>query len=167
MSISEWRTQACGDPWWDDGRLSEILVRRQRQRHPAHQRQSDVTLTYDAENRLTAMSGGVTASYVYDGDGNRVKETISGVRRSSWATPTKWTTARSRSISTPATRVAMRTGDSTINYLLGDHLGSTALTLNSAGNRTPTEFALLSLGALALQSGQSGTTYRFHRSTLG
>ncbi|MFZ2520167.1 MAG: hypothetical protein WA089_15830, partial [Anaerolineae bacterium] len=26
---------------------------------------------------LTAMSGGVTASYVYDGDGNRVKETIS------------------------------------------------------------------------------------------
>ncbi|MGB4801370.1 MAG: hypothetical protein WBV59_01850 [Anaerolineae bacterium] len=33
-------------------------------------------MTYDAENRLTAMSGGVTASYVYDGDGNRVKETI-------------------------------------------------------------------------------------------
>ena len=36
----------------------------------------DITLTYDAENWLTAMSGGVTASYVYDGDGNRVKETI-------------------------------------------------------------------------------------------
>ena len=34
----------------------------------------DITLTYDAENRLTAMSGSVTASYVYDG--NRVKETI-------------------------------------------------------------------------------------------
>ncbi|MGB3219570.1 MAG: hypothetical protein WBD79_19430 [Anaerolineae bacterium] len=33
-------------------------------------------LTYDAENRLTDLSGGVTASYVYDGDGNRVKETI-------------------------------------------------------------------------------------------
>ena len=36
-------------------------------------------LTYDAENRLTDLSGGVTASYVYDGDGNRVKETISPV----------------------------------------------------------------------------------------
>jgi len=39
------------------------------------------TLTYDAENRLTGMSGNVTASYVYDGDGNRVKETIAGVTR--------------------------------------------------------------------------------------
>ena len=38
----------------------------------------DVTLTYDAENRLTGISGGVTASYVYDGDSNRVKETIGG-----------------------------------------------------------------------------------------
>ncbi|WP_343423972.1 hypothetical protein [Candidatus Amarolinea dominans] len=39
----------------------------------------DITLTYDAENRLTAMSGSVASSYVYDADGNRVKETISGV----------------------------------------------------------------------------------------
>ena len=31
----------------------------------------------DAEDHwLTDMSGGVTASYVYDADGNRVKETI-------------------------------------------------------------------------------------------
>ncbi|MFZ1599470.1 MAG: RHS repeat-associated core domain-containing protein [Anaerolineae bacterium] len=35
----------------------------------------DITLTYDAENRLTGMSGGATASYVYDGDGTRVRET--------------------------------------------------------------------------------------------
>ncbi|MFZ1710691.1 MAG: hypothetical protein WAW20_19090 [Anaerolineae bacterium] len=33
-------------------------------------------MTYDAENRLIAMSGSATASYVYDADGNRVKETI-------------------------------------------------------------------------------------------
>ena len=37
------------------------------------------TLTYDAENRLTAISGGsVTASYTYDGDGNRVKSVLNG-----------------------------------------------------------------------------------------
>ena len=41
----------------------------------------NVTLTSVAENRLTAMSGGVTSSYVYDGDGNRVKETVAGVVR--------------------------------------------------------------------------------------
>ncbi|MGB4978404.1 MAG: hypothetical protein WBR35_16855, partial [Anaerolineae bacterium] len=31
-------------------------------------------LTYDAENRLTGLTGGVTASYMYDGDGSRVKQ---------------------------------------------------------------------------------------------
>ena len=37
------------------------------------------TLTYDAENRMTAVSGGgLSASFVYDGDGNRVKGTVAG-----------------------------------------------------------------------------------------
>jgi hypothetical protein len=31
------------------------------------------------------------------------------------------------------TRVAERTGSSTLNFLLGDHLGSTAITTNSSG----------------------------------
>jgi RHS repeat-associated protein len=35
-----------------------------------------LTLTYDAENRLTTVSGTLTASYVYDGDGNRVRSVI-------------------------------------------------------------------------------------------
>jgi YD repeat-containing protein len=33
------------------------------------------TLGYDYENHLTSVSGGTTANYVYDGDGNRVKST--------------------------------------------------------------------------------------------
>jgi YD repeat-containing protein len=37
---------------------------------------TDITLAYDAENRLTQVSNGVTASYVYDGDGNRVKAVV-------------------------------------------------------------------------------------------
>jgi hypothetical protein len=38
------------------------------------------TFTFDRENRLTAVTGGtVSASYVYDADGNRVKGTIGGV----------------------------------------------------------------------------------------
>ena len=38
------------------------------------------TLSYDAENRVTAVSGGgISASFVYDGDGNRVQATVSGV----------------------------------------------------------------------------------------
>ncbi|MGB4804866.1 MAG: hypothetical protein WBV59_19630 [Anaerolineae bacterium] len=47
-------------------------------------------MTYNAENRLTAMSGGVTASYVYDADGNRVKETIGGTCILSWNSCHSW-----------------------------------------------------------------------------
>jgi hypothetical protein len=36
------------------------------------------TLTYDAENHLTGVSGAATASMIYDGDGARVKATING-----------------------------------------------------------------------------------------
>jgi YD repeat-containing protein len=107
----------------------------------------DVTLTYDAENRLTAMSGEVTASYAYDGDGNRVKETAGGVTRVFVGDYYEWTgsTATMKSYYyAGATRVAMRTGTSTgtVNYLLGDHLGSQALTLTSAGARLATNTEL-------------------------
>ena len=38
------------------------------------------TLTYNAENRLTAISGGgVTASYTYDGDNIRRSQTTAGI----------------------------------------------------------------------------------------
>ena len=38
------------------------------------------SLTYNAENKLTAVSGGTTpASFAYDGDGNRVQGTVNGV----------------------------------------------------------------------------------------
>jgi YD repeat-containing protein len=37
------------------------------------------TLTYDAENRLVSVSGAAMASFVYDGDGRRVKATVNGV----------------------------------------------------------------------------------------
>ena len=36
------------------------------------------TLGYDAENRLVSVSGAATASFVYDGDGRRVKSTVNG-----------------------------------------------------------------------------------------
>jgi YD repeat-containing protein len=37
---------------------------------------SNNNLVYDAENRLSGVSGAATATFVYDGDGNRVSETI-------------------------------------------------------------------------------------------
>ena len=40
---------------------------------------STYNLTYDVENRLTGVSGGATATFAYDGDGQRVKATVNGV----------------------------------------------------------------------------------------
>jgi len=39
--------------------------------------------TWDQENRLTGLSGSGTATFVYDGDGNRVKATVNGVTTAS------------------------------------------------------------------------------------
>ena len=128
----------------------------------------DVTLSYDTENRLTGMSGGVTASYVYDGDGKRVKETIGGTTTVYIGNYFEWTgsTATMKSYYyAGGTRVAMRTGTSTgtVNYLLGDHLGSTALTLDSAGNRlaTNTELRYYPYGAARYTVGTTPTTFNF------
>jgi len=41
-------------------------------------------------------------------------------------------------------RVAVRTGSSTLNYLLGDHLGSTSVTTDSNGNWTAGEQVMIS-----------------------
>jgi YD repeat-containing protein len=38
---------------------------------------SSYTLSYDAENRLVSVSGAVTATFVYDGDGNCKKRSMS------------------------------------------------------------------------------------------
>lgn len=123
--------------------------------------------SYSAENRLTALTGGVTSSYVYDGDGKRVKE-ISGISTTTvyvgnyfeW---TGSTTSMKRYYYAGGTRVAMRTGSSTLNYLLSDHLGSQALTLTSTGARlnTNTELRYMPYGAIRYTAGTTPTTFNF------
>ncbi|WKZ50315.1 MAG: RHS repeat-associated core domain-containing protein [Anaerolineales bacterium] len=98
------------------------------------------TLSYDAENRLVSVSGAATANYVYDGDGKQIKSVVNGVTtfyvgnhyevKSSLVT--KYYFAGS-------TRVAVRKyvipQNMTLEYLLGDHLGSTSITTNTVGTR--------------------------------
>jgi hypothetical protein len=104
-------------------------------------------LGYDAENRLVKVCQDpsnnaicdtgetVIASFVYNGDGKRVKSTLNGVTTTfvgshyeiTGSTVTKYYLAGSQ-------RVAMRVG-STLSYLFTDHLGSTSLTTDfSFGN---------------------------------
>jgi hypothetical protein len=105
---------------------------------------SSYTLTYDQENHLVGVSGAVSATFYYDGDGNRVKGTIGGVTTTYIWNYFEWTgstASMKKYYYADTTRVAMppkvtagdRTGSSTVNYLLGDHLGSQAITANSSG----------------------------------
>ena len=47
--------------------------------------------TYDAENRMTAVSGAATATFVYDGDGKRVKVVVGGVTTTYIGNYFEWT----------------------------------------------------------------------------
>ena len=125
----------------------------------------DITLAYDQENRLITVSGNRTASYAYDGDGNLVKAVDSSnnittvvvgphyeVRNT---TPRKYYYAGS-------VRVAMR-DNGTLYWLLTDHLGSTALTLDSSGNRLDpnAELRYKPYGDTRYNPGSQKTNYRF------
>ena len=72
-------------------------------------------MLYDAENRLVSVSGpSLAASFVYDGDGNRVKSTINNVTTyfvGNYYEVTGSTVTKYYYIG--GQRVAMRTGSST------------------------------------------------------
>ena len=76
---------------------------------------------------MKATVSGATTTYV----GN--PSLPSGQGYFEWVSSTNDMNVRTRYYYAGATRVPMRTGPSTLNYLLGDHLGSQAITTNSSG----------------------------------
>ena len=128
-------------------------------------------LVYDAENHLVSVSGGTSATFYYDGDGNRVKGTIGGITTTYIGNPSvpsgqgyfEWTgspNSMKKYYYAGASRVAMRTGSSTIEYLLSDHLGSQAITANSSGVMSA-EIRYFPWGTERYTSGSTPTTFRF------
>jgi len=93
------------------------------------------TLTYNAENRLTGIAGANTASFIYDGDGNRVKSVVGGATMVTIGDYFEWTGSASTVKSyyyAGGARVAVRTGSS-LNWILTDHLGSTSVVTDANG----------------------------------
>ncbi|MBC7264510.1 MAG: hypothetical protein H5T64_09190 [Chloroflexi bacterium] len=129
-------------------------------------------LTYDAENRLTQVkkNGGAIAAFVYDGDGVRVKAMVNGTTTAyigdyyeqTGSTIRKYYYANGQ-------RVAMQE-NSTLYWLLTDHLGSTAITANSSGSKYG-ELRYRAYGETRYTWGTTPTTYRFtgqrEESTIG
>ena len=105
-------------------------------------------LAYDAESRMVGVSGAVTASFVYDGDNNRVKGAVSGttvlyVGSHYEYQPSGGGSIQRKYYGSGGVRVAMRTVTkasngseltNVVNWLFGDHLGSTGRSANANGS---------------------------------
>ncbi|MFZ5875343.1 MAG: toxin TcdB middle/N-terminal domain-containing protein [Nitrospirota bacterium] len=89
------------------------------------------SLAYDYENRPTTMTvNGVTTTFVYDGDGGRVKKITGGVTTTYIGQFYECATGCNKYIFAGSQRVAMRPAggnDTAINYYHTDHLGSTSV----------------------------------------
>jgi RHS repeat-associated protein len=102
----------------------------------------------------------VSSTFMYDGDGNRVAQTVNGVTtyfvgnyyEKKGTTVTKYYFAG-------ATRLAVRT-NGTLSYLLGDHLGSSSVTTNASGVKTASAL-YKAFGETRYSSGALGTDYKF------
>jgi len=123
---------------------------------------STTSYTYDAENRMTAVSGAASATFVYDGDGNRVKGVVGGVTTTYIGNYFEWTGSTStmkKYYYAAGTRVAERKG-TTLYWLLSDHLGSTSITATSSGSKTA-ELRYKAWGETRYSSGSTPTTFRY------
>jgi RHS repeat-associated protein len=92
------------------------------------------TLSWDVENRLAAVNcNGITTSYVYDGDGKRVKTTVG-------STVTTYINQYYEKTGTVVTTnyylgsklIVVKQGEN-LSYIMQDHLGSTSATTNASG----------------------------------
>jgi hypothetical protein len=86
-------------------------------------------LTYDVEVKKNDVT---FATFAYDGDGKRVRGVVNGITTAFIGNTYEWTGSASTSIKyyyAATTRIALRMGTGTdgLQYLFGDHLGSTSL----------------------------------------
>ena len=123
---------------------------------------STYNLAYDAENRLSTVSGAASATYVYDGDGVRVKSAAGGATTVTIGSYFEWTGSSStmkRYYEAGGSRIGMRQG-STLYWLVSDHLGSTSVTANASGGLYG-RLLYKAWGEQRWSSGTTPTTYRY------
>jgi RHS repeat-associated protein len=121
------------------------------------------TLSYDEENRLAAVYGAASASFVYNGDGQRVKSTAGGVTTVFIGNYYQWTGSTSTAIRyyyAGSQRIAMRAGTSNPQWILGDHLSSTTTIADATGGWVGTQL-YRAWGEDRLSQGSIPTKYRY------
>ena len=97
------------------------------------------TYTWNLENKpLTVVQGGTTSTFVYDGEGGRLKKIV-GTTTTRYISKlyecdtTGSTTSCSRFVWADQTRLATVADSGTIHYWHGDHLGSSSVITDSTG----------------------------------
>jgi RHS repeat-associated protein len=96
-----------------------------------------------------------------DGDGNRVKGTVGSTTTVYIGNYFEWTGSTMKKYYYQGSfRVAMRTGTSSPQYLLSDHLGSTEFTLSSSGTKQA-ELRYKAWGETRYTYGSTPTTFRY------
>jgi RHS repeat-associated protein len=124
----------------------------------------EIEYSYDAENRLVSVSAGeMQASFVYDGDGQRVASVIAGAATVYIGEVFEWEVTASsmrRYYYAGAQRVAIRTGSASPVWLLGDHLGSTSVAANTDGSLLSRQ-GYLPWGELRFTEGSLPGRYQF------
>ncbi len=116
---------------------------------------------------LTGVSGGGAATTVYDGDGNRVKQVVSGTTTffvNGWyevqrGTPDQATTYYIFG----GKRIAVRDSAGTLTFLHSDHLGGTAATTSGvvAGGSQTSKQKYYAYGTIRTTVGTVPTPYEF------
>jgi RHS repeat-associated protein len=94
-------------------------------------------LAYDSDSRLVQVSGTVSETFKYNGDGQRVIGTEGGITTVYIGNYFEWkgsTSTMVRYYYAGAARVAMRTGTADPLWMFGDHLGSTSVVANYDGS---------------------------------
>jgi len=121
------------------------------------------TLAYDAENHLIGITGTVTATYSYDGDGKRVKSSANGITTVYIGNYLEWNVSSGQMTKyyyAGQTRIAMRTTTGDLKWLIGDHLSSTNVIANSDGSN-PQRLLYKAWGERRDTSGSPPTKYQY------
>jgi RHS repeat-associated protein len=127
--------------------------------------------TYDAENRLTTVDGGSTATYVYDAEGDRIEKIAGGVTTVYYYDPVGNLTTETNGGDTPNIGYVYSGGQLLAEYESGstlfvhkDHLGSTRVTTTYSTTSSQNAQVSDSMDYMPygeLWSGSSSTTHKF------
>ncbi len=119
-----------------------------------------IALAYNAENRLTDVTGAATETHTYDGDGNRVKAVVNGTTSIYVGNYYEVTGGVVKKYYYAGSARVAESNGGTLYFLLSDHLGSTATTTDANGVRA-TELRYYPYGDARYNPGSQITTFRF------